>query len=237
MSDAATAGEAQAWTAERFGDPEAPALVVVVHGGNWRASVNSDGTRPLAAALAGAGHHAWNLEYPRAGMPGGGWPGTATAVRDALDAALEEAAGRPVVTVGHSAGGHLALWAARGSELAGVVSLAGVGDLAAAAATDMRDDVAALLGGDPDTRTVEVADASPIARLPLGVPVIAIHGSADPLVPLAQSRAFVAAARAAGDDAELVELPGADHAQLRDPESAAWPTVRDCVARLARPGA
>jgi dipeptidyl aminopeptidase/acylaminoacyl peptidase len=139
--------------------------------------------------------------------------------------------------VGHSAGGHLALWAAKDSGIAGVVPLAGVSDLAAAARSDMREDVAALLGGEPEAEADRLAEADPMSRLPLGVPVLAVHGSEDPLVPLEQSRAYVAAALAAGDEAGFVAIPGANHAHLRDPESSAWPTVRDCVARLARSGA
>lgn len=231
MANAATA-ELETWTAEGFGDAAARTLVVVIHGGNWRASVTADGTRPLAAALAAEGHRVWNLEYPRAGMPGGGWPGTGLAVRDALAAALRQARDRPVVAVGHSAGGHLGLWAAKNSGIAGVVSLAGVSDLAAAARSDLREDLTALLGGDPAARPELLADADPMSRLPLGLPVLAVHGAQDLLVPLEQSRAFVAAAAAAGDDAELLEIAEATHAHLRDPQSLAWPIVRDAVARL-----
>ena len=118
--------------------------------------------------------------------------------------------------------------------MAGVVSLAGVTDLARAAADpDLRDDVAALLGGNPDERPDALAGASPFAGLPLGVPVIAVHGTEDPLVGIEHSRRYVEAARAAGDDAELVEVSGADHSHPRLPESLAWPAVRDSVARLA----
>jgi acetyl esterase/lipase len=222
------------WTAEIAGDADAPSVVVVVHGGNWRPEISADMTRPLAEGLAAEGHWVWNVEYARPGMEGGGWPGTGLSVRAALRGALRAAAGRPVVAVGHSAGGHLALWAVRDTGVAGVVSLAGVTDLARAAADPrLRDDVAALLGGDPDERPEAVADASPIARLPLGVPVIAIHGTEDPLVGMEHSRSYVEAACATGDDAELVELAGADHGHLRDPRSPAWPAVRDSVARLA----
>ena len=223
-----------AWTAEVIGKPDAPSLVVVVHGGNWRPDIESDMTQPLAEALAAEGHRVWNIEYARPGMEGGGWPGTGLSVRAAVRAAVRSAGRRPVVVVGHSAGGHLALWASRDTGVAGVVPLAGVCDLARAARDpDLRDDVEALLGGDPDERLELLADASPIAGLPLGVPVIAVHGTSDTLVGIEHSRTYVEAARAAGDDAELVELAGADHRALRDPDSPAWPAVRDSVARLA----
>jgi acetyl esterase/lipase len=233
MPDAIASRESPRWSAERFGATDASALVVVIHGGNWRAAVDATGTRPVSEALAAGGHHVWNLEYPRAAMPGGGWPGTALAVREGLAAAVREADGRPAVVVGHSAGGHLALWAAKGSGVAGVVCLAAVSDLTAAAGSDMRDDVAALLHADPAARPDILGQADPMARLPLGIPVVAVHGDDDPLVPLEQSRGYVAAAQASGDDAQLVTIPGADRADLRDPHSHAWPAVRDCVARLA----
>ncbi len=222
------------WTAEILGDATASTVVVVIHGGNWRPDLTAEMTQPLAAALADAGHWVWNIEYARPGMDGGGWPGTGLSVRAALRGAVSAARGRPVVAVGHSAGGHLALWAARDAGVTGVVSLAGVTDLVLAAAEDdMHDDVAALLGGDPAERPDVLADASPIGALPLGVPVIVVHGADDDLVPVERSRAYVAAARAAGDDAELVELPGAGHSHVRDPDSDAWTAVRDSVARAA----
>ena len=235
MPDQASADSPGPWTADIHGDATAPTVVVVAHGGNWRPDLTAEMTEPLAAALAAEGHWVWNIEYARAGMAGGGWPGTGLSVRAALRGAVTAARGRPVVAVGHSAGGHLALWAARESGVTGVISLAGVTDLAMAVGQeDLHDDVAALLGGDPAARPDLLADASPIAGLPLGVPAILIHGDRDTLVPIAHSRSYVAAALAAGDDADLVELPGGEHSHLRDPASPAWPAVRDAVIRAAR---
>lgn len=234
MTDQSPPAVAGPWTTEILGDADARSVVVVVHGGNWRPDIHADMTQPLAQALASEGHWVWNVEYARPGMEGGGWPATGLSVRAALRGAVRAARGRPVVVVGHSAGGHLALWAARATGVTGVVSLAGVTDLALAAADpDLRDDVARLLGGDPVERPEVLAGASPIAGLPLGVRVIAVHGTEDPLVSLEHSRSYVEAARAAGDDAELVEVDGADHSDPRNPESLAWPAVRDSVARLA----
>ena len=70
------------------------------------------------------------------------------------------------------------------------------------------------------------AAASPIDRLPLGVPLLCVHGRADDIVPISQSEDFVAAARAAGDDAELVAVDG-DHFVVIDPASDAWAAVLD----------
>ena len=61
----------------------------------------------------------------------------------------------------------------------------------------------------------------PIRQVPLDVPVVCIHGRDDDIVPVAQSVDYVAAARAAGADAELVEVDG-DHFVVIDPESTAW---------------
>jgi acetyl esterase/lipase len=185
------------WSAERFGDEDGPLVAMLVHGGFWRARWAADTTVPLARACAAAKPHpwVWNIEYPRVGMPGGGWPGTAVAVREALRAAVEAAAGRPVVVIGHSAGGHLALGAAPDSGL--------------------------------------YAAASPIARLPLGVPALLIHGDGDEDVPVSQSRRFEKAARAAGDDCELHELPGGGHDEVIDPGGRGRPILNGRLAALA----
>jgi len=222
------------WSAERFGDPDGPLVAVFVHGGFWRARWAADTIAPLAQACAAAEPHpwAWNLEYPRVGMPGGGWPGTALAVRDAVGAAVELAVGRPVVVIGHSAGGHLALWAAAHHPVAMVVSLAGVCDLEEAAAAGLGNGaVLEFLGAAPDSDLY--AAASPIARLPLGSPALLIHGDADEDVPVGQSRCFAAAARAAGDDCQLHELSGGGHFEVIDPAGRGWPVLSGRMAALA----
>ena len=221
------------WSAERFGDSDGPMVAVFVHGGFWRARWAADTIAPLARACAAADPHpwVWNLEYPRVGMVGGGWPGTAIAVRDALRAAVDAAAGRPVVVVGHSAGGHLALWAAAHHPVAAVVSLAGVCDLEEGVTTGIGNGaVLELLGAAPDSDLY--AAASPIARLPLGSPTLLIHGDADEDVPVSQSQRFASAARAAGDDCELHELPGGGHFEVIDPAGRAWPILSARLAAL-----
>ena len=221
-----------AWTADRLGDADGPLVAVFIHGGFWRARYGAEQIAELAGACAADAPRpwVWNIEYPRVGMPQGGWPGTAEAVRDAVGAAVAAAAGRPVVLVGHSAGGHLALWAAREHPVAAAVSLAGVCDLRAAVSLSngaVRD----FAGGDPDDAFY--AAASPAERLPLGVPVLLIHGDADENVPIAQSRSFAAAARAAGDDCVLRELRGAEHFEVVDPAGRAWPILRERLVALA----
>lgn len=225
----------ESWSAERIGDRDGPVVAVVIHGGFWRARVAADSIAPLAQACAAADPHpwVWNIEYPRVGMPGGGWPGTALAVGEALGAAVRAAGDRPVAVLGHSAGGHLALWAAREHPVAAVISLAGVADLRAASKLRLGNGaVAEFVGGPPDDAFY--AAASPIERLPLGSPALLIHGDSDDNVPIEQSRAFAAAAAAAGDACELRELEGADHFDVIDTEGPAWPILQARLESLAR---
>jgi acetyl esterase/lipase len=223
-----------AWNAERLGDPQGAVVVVFIHGGFWRARFGAETIAPIAESCADLGYAAWNLEYPRVGLVGGGWPGTARSVRAAVGAAVETAAGRPVILVGHSAGGQLALLSAAEVRVTLVVSLAGVVDLETGARERIGEDaVTGFLGASPDDEPHRYAEASPIRRLPLGTPSVLIHGDADTRVPIAQSRDYAAAAVAAGDPCELVELAGADHFELIDPSGRAWPIVVEQLSRLA----
>jgi acetyl esterase/lipase len=235
----------------QFGELTLPAgppraVVVVVHGGFWRQRYGLELGRPLAADLAAVGYAAWNVEYRRVGGEGG-WPATFDDVAAAVDVLAGPAAGLlpldRVVAVGHSAGGQLATWlaarpglpadapgAAPAVCLRGVVSQAGVLDLVDAERNGVGNGAASdLLGGGPDDVPDRYALASPVERLPLGVPVVCVHGTADLNVPIRQSERFVAAA---GEEAELVTLPGADHFAVIDPASAVWKACRDGVERL-----
>lgn len=224
--------------------------VVLIHGGFWRAAYTKRLMRPLAAGLAGEGFAVWNIEYRRvgAGGAGGGWPATFEDVAAALDhlARVPGVRADRVATCGHSAGGHLALWAAgrhrlpEGAPGAGpairpcaAVALAGLSDLEAADRAGLgRGAVAALLGGDRPSRSARYPLTSPRALLPLGVPQVLIHGSADTTVPLDQSVDYETEARAAGDDARLVTLPGADHMAVIRRRGPAWSALRTEVRRL-----
>ncbi len=224
-----------AWSADRLGDTGGPLVVVFIHGGFWRARYDAGEISELAEACARRPPNpwVWNVEYPRVGMPGGGWPGTAVAVGGAVGAAGAAAGTRPVVVVGHSAGGHLALWSAREHPVALAVSLAGVCDLRAAVRQGLGDGAVTDFAGGPPDDAFHAA-ASPAERLPLGVPALLIHGDEDDNVPIEQSRSFAAAARAAGDDCELRELPGADHFEVVDPDGRAWPILHERLEELAR---
>lgn len=211
-------------------------LVLFLHGGFWRSAYDRAHVGPLAADLAARGYPVATVEYRRTGAPGGGWPGTFDDVRAAVRTVpglIRDAAGAigEVVLAGHSAGGQLALWAAAGLAAdpgvrVPVLALAPVADLARAFRLDLDGGaVAALLGGGPAEFAERYAMADPTALLPLGVPVALVHGDDDRQVPVDFSRAFAAAARAAGDEVTLYELPGVEHFGLIDPQSPAWPAV------------
>jgi acetyl esterase/lipase len=219
-------------------------LVVVIHGGFWRAEYDRAHTGPLAADLAARGYPVAQLEYRRTGQAGGGWPGTlddvaaGTKALPALVAAampdLAPATAGPPILLGHSAGGHLALWCTTTVPALGVLALAPVADLAEAHRLDLDDGaVSALLGGGPDIVPERYAAADP-SRVPLQTPTVVIHGALDLQVPVEMSRRYVAATRADGADIRLVELPEAEHFTLIDPESPVWPRVTDALRSLHR---
>jgi acetyl esterase/lipase len=212
-------------------------VVVVIHGGFWRSRFNAALGRPLAASLAAEGWTAWNIEYRRVGR-GGGWPHTFDDVSVAIDhlSALDVDTTR-VTTLGHSAGGHLATWAGGRHQakvaVTGVVSQAGVLDLASAARTGVGGRaVPDLLGGMPEDVPQRYALADPMAQLPLDVPVICVHAPADDDVPIAQSEQYVAAATAADAKAKLVRATG-DHYPVIDVTHPDWQIALDAVAELS----
>lgn len=237
------------------------ALVVVVHGGFWMAEYDRAHASAQSAALAAAGYVVATVEYRRIGIPGGGWPGTfddVALLTDTVPALIAEALGDAVdtgrtVLIGHSAGGHLAAWATARHRLpvsstwhraeplavAGVVSLAGVLDLAESERLGLGGHAARRLLGGPrllpgrSSWRERIPLASPAVLLPAGVRVALVHGTSDRQVPVAISRAYAEQATAAGDPVELHELDGLDHFALIDPESPAWPTVLAAVAELA----
>lgn len=219
--------------------------VVLIHGGFWRSRYDLSLGAPLARDLAARGWTCWNLEYRRVGN-GGGWPQTFDDVAAGIDHLttldVDTAA---VVAVGHSAGGHLAVWAAgRGGlpagtpgaaprvRLSAAVSQAGVLDLLTAARTGVGGTaVPDLLGGTPEQHPERYRAGDPIEQLPLHVPVLCLHSRADSNVPFAQSTAYVAAAERAGAQAVLHETAG-DHFTVIDPDSAAWAAARDALPGL-----
>jgi dipeptidyl aminopeptidase/acylaminoacyl peptidase len=215
-------------------------VVVVIHGGFWRAAFDLEHSGHLCQALTSAGMATWSLEYRRIGHPGGGWPGTC---QDVLLGASQVASFAPqygldasrMLAIGHSAGGHLALWLASKMRLRGVVSLAGVADLRRAYELKLSNTVVRdfMGGASPDEAPDEYRKASPIEHLPLKIPVRLIHGDADDVVPIEISQRYEAAAlEAGGQSTKLVTLPGANHFPVIDPRSKEWPIVERAVLEL-----
>ena len=242
-----------------FGDLRIPRgagpfpVAVVIHGGCWRAENDLRHISHLAEALTGAGIATWTIEYRRIGDPGGGWTGTFADVAAGTDHVRKLAAQFPldpgrVALVGHSAGGHLALWlAARqnlpaGSPLSpvqpltlrGIVSLAGITDLRTFSTGSAYCNVSVplLLGGTVDEVPERYAQASPIELLPLRIPQRLLHGALDPHVPVEHSRRFTTNARGLGDDVALTVLPDVGHFDLIAPWSKAWTAVERTVRQL-----
>jgi acetyl esterase/lipase len=242
-----------------FGDLRLPAgtgphpVLIAIHGGFWRNSYSMEYMGHLCAALADRGAATWNVEYRRVGDEGGAWPGTLLDVAQAADHLQQLAPSynldlRRVVALGHSAGGHLALWLAARPRIAlssplyspaplplnAAVSLAGVIDLSRAWELNLSDGaVLELLGSTPTEQPERYAAAAPQALLPLGARQLIVHGSDDESVPLALSQSYYEAAHAAGDDARMLILPGAGHFEPVDPRSREWPLVAEAVIELA----
>jgi acetyl esterase/lipase len=228
-------------------------LVILIHGGFWRAQYTRALMTKMARALAERGWAAWNIEYRRVGLMGGdgGWPHTFEDVADAVDhvASFPAIDTDRVVTCGHSAGGTLALWAAGrhrlpvgapGSSVTvairAAISLAGVVDLAAAEASGAGGDaVTRFLGPRPSRVPDLLTMTSPAALLPLGVPQILIHGLDDTVVAPSMSERYVDQARETGDKARYLPLPGIGHRELIDPRRTSWDeitaTLEDAFAR------
>jgi acetyl esterase/lipase len=232
-------------------------VAIVVHGGCWVSRFATlQNTAALSDALREAGVATWNVEYRRLDQPGGGWPGTFLDVAAAADhlrtlAQAHRLDLNRVVAVGHSAGGHLALWlAARhrldaGSELrrdnplklAGAVALGGPGDLrdftTYAASICGSPVIEQLLGGPPASVPRRYAQASPAELLPLGTRQVLIVGEQDGVMPPASRDRYVAAARKAGDDVDITVVADAGHFEVIAPGTNAWPVVRDRILDAA----
>ncbi len=218
-------------------------VVIALHGGSWKAGHGKALMRPVCRDLVRRGWAAWNVEYRRmGGGQGGGWPATFDDVAAAVDhLAMVDAPVdlQRVVLLGHSAGGHLALWAAGRSDPAPhVIARAVVGQAAVAnlergrGLTDPGGLVNVLLGGTPDEVPERYAAANPMRRIPLSVPVLLVHGPDDGTVSVGQSRDYAEAASAAGGTVELVEPAAAGHRDHIDPRSTAWAAVTERLGAL-----
>ncbi|MER5749182.1 alpha/beta hydrolase [Streptomyces sp. NPDC002088] len=238
-------------------------LVVVLHGGAWRAPYDRRHITPFADFLARRGFAVANVEYRRGasipaqggtGPVAGRWPDTFDDVAAALDAlpalvreALPQADPRRTVVTGHSAGGHLALWAAARhvlpadapwrtggpALLRGVVALAPIADFAVAEKLEVCGGAAGqLLGGDE-----HFADRQPYADpallLPTGIATTLVQGRTDVVVPQAVAEAYAEAAAKSGEVVGLTLLEDVGHFPLIDPAADACAVVAEEIAQLA----
>lgn len=231
--------------ADRVGDLRVPEgrgphpVAVVIHGGFWRAEFGRDLMDSICDDLARRGWASWNIEYRRVGA-GGGWPETFDDVAAAVDQVALLAQEHPldldrVVTIGHSAGGHLALWAALRHKIAAgapgagpivrprlAIGQAAVADLRRAAADRVGGSaVPELMGGGPADVPERYAAGSPFELLPGGTPMVLVHGKRDGIVPLSLGESFVREAQQEGDDARLATVRGG-HFEHIDPSTKAW---------------
>lgn len=233
-------------------------VAIVIHGGCWvHGYAAANNAAPIADALRDAGVATWNIEYRRRDNPGGGWPGTFLDVANAADSLRSIATRYPldltrVVAIGHSAGGQLGLWLAARKKigagsplratnplpLAGVVALAGPGDLYDfnTYGDGMCGDgtIPKLLGGSPSDVPDRWRDASPSTFLPLGVPQVMIAGEADRIMPRKNLELWATTARAKGDSVEIIVVPNAAHHEVMSPQSVTWPPIKDAVLRLTQ---
>jgi acetyl esterase/lipase len=217
----------------------------------------------MADALTGFGWATWSPSFLRVGDRGGAWPGMMEDVGRSLDLLRElgleyELDLRRVATIGHSSGGHLALWLAartalpssgdgvrlRGSDPLGVAAVVGLAPITGLLDFHTRADrgcpraaVADLLGGAPARVPTRRALADPQALVPLGVPQLLLTGGLDDTVPTAHVEGYARAAAAAGDRVELIEVPDAGHFELVAPDHESWgartgPAIREFLARV-----
>lgn len=209
---------------------------VLVHGGYWRSPWAADLMHPLVPAFLERGWRVAVPEYRRIGS-GGGWPATADDVGAALAAlpgAGQDDDGGPVLLVGHSAGGHLAL--VHSGVADAVVALAPVTDLVRGYAEGIGSGaVAELVGVSPSADPEVYRVASPRQRPWPACPVLVVHGTDDARVPVYHSRDYAAAARADGAAVELVEPASLDHMALIDPAAPHWPGVHAWIDTTLSP--
>lgn len=228
-------------------------VIINIHGGCWLAEYDIAHSRALAQALAKEGFAVWNIEYRRVGDKGGGWPGTFLDVAVGADHLRTLAKDRPldltrVIAMGHSAGGHLALWLAarhklaEGSELFAKdpIRVIGVVGLAPAPMLDALHEKAVcggvidkLMGGGSEAQSARYAAAMPSRLAPIGVRQTMVIGEDDKAWRWV-GESYVEKARAAGDGKiEVVLVPGAGHFEVIDPGAEAWKVVVGEVRKAA----
>jgi len=233
--------------------PDGFPVVIFVHGGGWSADWTKDYAACFVEALTRAGLATWDLEFRRMGNRNGGYPETFRDVGLGADHLREAARSYPldlgrVVAIGHSTGGHLALWLAgrrnlrSGSALfvpdplplKGVVSLGGVNDLELSLTLGNRTDVLTLLGVASAAEAVPLfAETSPPRLLPFGVPQVLVVGTLEEDWRVEMTRAYAAAAERSGDPVRLSIPEGIDHFDVMDPLGPAFALIAQEAVALA----
>lgn len=205
-----------------YGDGLYP-VIVFIHGGFWRNAFDLSLAQPQAADARSNGYATWNIEYRRVGDPGGGYPGTLDDVGAAIDALARVDAPVDldrVAVVGHSAGGHLALWVGQRDDPTVtpklVVGQAPVADLGNSLELG-RGAVIDFMGGTPDELPDAYDAADPARRLPIRVPQLIVQGDADDIVPPAYVEPY-----AETSGADFLVFDGADHFDVIDPAHPSW---------------
>jgi 3-dehydroquinate dehydratase type II len=215
-------------------------VAVLIHGGFWRNTAARDLLDPAAVDLTRRGWATWNIEFARVGS-GGGFRATSADVSLAIGALVDFAEGHQldldrIVLIGHGSGGHLALQAAIGRSevpISAVATLAPIGDLKAAHEADVGGGaVEAFMRRTPEQSPERHVAASPIMNLPIGVPLLIVHGEEDDRIPAEISRSFAGRAADEGDSVVYHQLEGIGHEALIDPTLPAWEKVVDEIDRL-----
>ena len=230
--------------------PDGYPVIVFVHGGAWRSEWSKNYTEAFVEALTQQGFATWDLEFRRLGHRDGGYPGTFEDIANGADHLRVIAQTHPldmdqVIAVGHSSGGHLALWLAgrhrlpesstlyRAEPLAlrGVISIAGVNDLEMSYTLGDRKDVLMLIGVDSlDAGAHRFEETNPARLLPFDAPQTLMIGNQDSQWRLEMTQRYSENATAAGDTTRVVIVPGANHMDVVDARSG----FAENVAREAR---
>jgi len=233
-------------------------VAIIIHGGCWLSRfADLKNTAALADAIRKMGIATWNIEYRRLDHTGGGWPGTFQDVAMAADfleqiSAQNELDLNKVIVIGHSGGGHLALWLAGRHQLSyssvlfsstsltlrGVISLGGVTDLKAyrnkASNVCGQDVIGMLLGGNEAEITKRYQEASPIVLLPFHIPQRLFVGEDDLAIDLEAHQKYVSLAKEKSENIKLIQIPGAGHHEYNVPNSIAWPLIKKEILDLMR---
>ena len=244
----------------QFGDLRIPSgsgphpVAIMIHGGGWKAAYDISYFGKASNELTTMGIATWSLEYRRLGNDGGGWPGTFQDIANGADYLRVLAETYPLdlnraIVIGHSAGGHLALWAGGRNRigehpelmssdpvsLRGVLALAPATDLAEYYRTqkvgkaDFDNTIERLLGGSPEQFPERYKHTSIVEMLPLGIRQIVVFGDLDDWT----DDRYFDTAKAAGDDITMIRAPGAGHFELTDPDSTpTWNLVADAAFAL-----